>query len=311
MTTLRLVPATGSPIEVSQDGALLGRDPGCDIVLSDGSVSRKHARLEHRAGGWFVVDQGSANGTYVDSARATDTPLRAGQEIRFGAVSFRLEIIAEVGATLLTETEPVATVLQPAVATPARPVPPAVAVPRPAPAPPSAPVRPSAPPAPARVSAPRPPGAAGPFVPKPVKKGHGAGFWITIGCCGCLTVIGLLALLFGAFWWSKTSGAATVAREHISEIRRGDEQAAYARLSESLRSQMSVEQFQELLSAHPALKGNTDATLTGRAYENGRVRLTFALTGSANEQEVVQYSLVSEEGGWRIAAIDFPGPSAP
>jgi hypothetical protein len=309
MTTLRLVPATGNPIEVSQDSALLGRDPGCDIVLSDGSVSRKHARLEHRAGGWFVVDQGSANGTYVDNARATDTPLRAGQEIRFGAVSFRLEIIGEVGATLLTETEPVATVLQPAVPTPAKLAPPAVAVPRPAP--PSASVRPSAPPAPARVSAPRPPGAAGPFVPKPVKKGHGAGFWITIGCCGCLTLVGLIALLFWGFLYSKTSGAATVARDHIADVRRGDQEAAYARLSESLRSQMSVEQFQDLLSAHPALKDNTDATLTERAYENGRVRLIFALTGSSNEQEVVQYALVSEAGGWRIAAIDFPSPSSP
>src|SRR5512138_2305969 len=93
MATLRLVPATGNPIEVTQESALVGRDPACDVVLPDGSVSRKHARLELRGGTWFVVDQGSANGTFLDSVRATDTPVRSGQEIRFGALSFRVEIL--------------------------------------------------------------------------------------------------------------------------------------------------------------------------------------------------------------------------
>jgi hypothetical protein len=144
-----------------------------------------------------------------------------------------------------------------------------------------------------------------------VKKGHGAGFWVTLGCCGCLAILGLVALLAGGWWWSKTGGAADVAREQIAEIRRGDQEAAYARLSESLKAQMSLEQFLDLVSAHPALKDNTDATLRERAYENGRVRLVFALTGSGGAQELVQYLLVSEAGGWRIAAIDFPGPSAP
>jgi pilus assembly protein CpaF len=43
----------------------LGRDPVCDLVLSDLSVSRRHARIEARADGIDLVDE-SVNGTVVN-----------------------------------------------------------------------------------------------------------------------------------------------------------------------------------------------------------------------------------------------------
>ena len=94
MAALRLVPTSGAaPIDVSSDSALVGRDPTCDVVVSDGSISRKHARLERRGEEWAVVDQGSANGTFVDSQRIVETA-RTGQELRFGAIPFTVEIKA-------------------------------------------------------------------------------------------------------------------------------------------------------------------------------------------------------------------------
>ncbi len=113
MATLRLVPASGNPIEITQDQALLGRDPSCDFILNDGSVSRRHARVEKRGTGWAVVDQGSANGTFLDSHRVSDAALRDGQEVRFGSVTYRVEIAGEIdtGATLFGAA-PDATVVQ-------------------------------------------------------------------------------------------------------------------------------------------------------------------------------------------------------
>jgi hypothetical protein len=103
MAMLRLVPATGMPVEVAQDSVLIGRDPACEIVLTDGSVSRKHARIERRGEAWFVVDQGSANGTFVEGDRVTETELLDGQDVRFGAVGFRVETDgAYAGATVMT-----------------------------------------------------------------------------------------------------------------------------------------------------------------------------------------------------------------
>lgn len=43
---------------------LMGREHGNDVVIIDPRASRQHARIERRAGGFFLVDQ-STNGTFV------------------------------------------------------------------------------------------------------------------------------------------------------------------------------------------------------------------------------------------------------
>ena len=88
MATLRLVPVSGPAIDEVKDPTVVGRDPSCEIVVTDGSVSRRHARLERRAGAWWVVDQGSANGTYVNSLKIAEQALKNNQELRFGAMAF-------------------------------------------------------------------------------------------------------------------------------------------------------------------------------------------------------------------------------
>src|SRR6187402_1993434 len=93
MSTLRLVPTSGPPFEVTKDSALIGREPSCDISITDGSISRRHAKIEKRGDGWAVVDQASANGTFIDSQKVGEADLKAGQELRLGAVAFKVEII--------------------------------------------------------------------------------------------------------------------------------------------------------------------------------------------------------------------------
>ena len=41
MADLRLVPSQGSttPVAITQDKVVVGREPSCDLVVSDGSVS--------------------------------------------------------------------------------------------------------------------------------------------------------------------------------------------------------------------------------------------------------------------------------
>jgi predicted component of type VI protein secretion system len=85
---LTLQPAAGgAPIEVRAERVLLGRDPGADVVLNDPSVSRRHAVLERRGSFWVVLDQQSANGTWLDDRRVTEAALQPGQRLRLGAVT--------------------------------------------------------------------------------------------------------------------------------------------------------------------------------------------------------------------------------
>jgi len=48
---------------------LVGRDPQCDIVMTDARVSRHHAALGIEDGRWVLADNGSTNGTYIGGRR--------------------------------------------------------------------------------------------------------------------------------------------------------------------------------------------------------------------------------------------------
>ena len=69
----------------------VGRDPECDIVLSEPTVSRMHARFrrEPHTGMWSVTDLGSHNGTFQDGVLIVPgrpAPLFARTLLRLGGV---------------------------------------------------------------------------------------------------------------------------------------------------------------------------------------------------------------------------------
>jgi len=70
---------------------MIGRDPGCDVVINDSSVSSRHARIliEPEA---KVSDLNSANHTFLNNVRVMDAPLRSGDVIVFGSIATRFEV---------------------------------------------------------------------------------------------------------------------------------------------------------------------------------------------------------------------------
>ncbi len=80
-------PEQGQERRVSGSLAVIGRGSGCEIVLTDDQVSRRHAELAEIGGRWFVSDLGSANGTFVNDRQLTAhdrVPLDAGDRLRLG-----------------------------------------------------------------------------------------------------------------------------------------------------------------------------------------------------------------------------------
>ncbi len=68
----------------------VGRSPTCEIVLSDDSVSRRHAELRFQDGRWTVRDVSSSNGTWVNGRRLRgELEIRRGDVLTFGDVSAR------------------------------------------------------------------------------------------------------------------------------------------------------------------------------------------------------------------------------
>lgn len=301
--------------------ATVGRDPANDVVVPEGSVSRRHARLVRQGSVWSVIDQGSANGTFLDSHRVTDAPLKTGQELRFGGMPYKVEIEgapAEAPAPG-AERGADATVMQatplapppagpPASVTAAYNVPPAprIAPPEPRLATPQPPPPPPPPPAPSRHAA----GPAEPSVsaPPPARRGRGPLFWIGLGCGGCLTVVvGFVALLAGGLYFIARGPLETVSG-HVAKIRAGDVAGAYAQLSAEHQARLSQEDFQAFVDAHSGLKDNADVSVWPPAgsfnRDNDRAHVRARLVARSGLEEVLVCELVQEGGAWRIASLE-------
>jgi hypothetical protein len=90
-------------VEIPGDVAVIGRDPGCDVVINDTKCSRRHAVAEDGPDGLAIRDSGSANGVYVNNQRVERMLLKPGDTIRLGDT--RLTVLPEVGATVVMATE--------------------------------------------------------------------------------------------------------------------------------------------------------------------------------------------------------------
>jgi pSer/pThr/pTyr-binding forkhead associated (FHA) protein len=75
----------------AQQELVVGRDCGCDVVLSDESVSRHHARLRFRDGSWVLQDLDSTNGTLVNGVRVGRCSLRPGDRLTLGTLSLQID----------------------------------------------------------------------------------------------------------------------------------------------------------------------------------------------------------------------------
>jgi len=76
--------AAGSVFEF-QGEAIIGRAPGCEVVIDDARVSKRHARVVCTGGRWVVEDLGSTNGTLLnDRVVATAVGVGPGDRVQVG-----------------------------------------------------------------------------------------------------------------------------------------------------------------------------------------------------------------------------------
>jgi pSer/pThr/pTyr-binding forkhead associated (FHA) protein len=67
---------------------MIGRGAGNHLQLADLKASRQHARLRFAQGMWFIQDQNSSGGTFVNGQRIQATRLNPGDQITIGDTAF-------------------------------------------------------------------------------------------------------------------------------------------------------------------------------------------------------------------------------
>ena len=82
----------GKTAVLGSGGGVIGRSRGCEIVLSDQNVSRRHAEIRPSGGSWIVKDLGSTNGVKVNGRRIREPQsLKRGDRIELGTSSLTFE----------------------------------------------------------------------------------------------------------------------------------------------------------------------------------------------------------------------------
>lgn len=72
-------------INISKVETTLGRDPECDLFIDNIGISREHCRILYRGGRFFLRDNGSSNGTFLNNNRVThESELHDQDEIQLG-----------------------------------------------------------------------------------------------------------------------------------------------------------------------------------------------------------------------------------
>jgi hypothetical protein len=154
----------GHSHEVTLQGtlAVIGRDPACELVVSDPKCSRRHAVLEAGPQGITIRDAGSANGVFVNDRKVERAALKEGDLIRLGDVLLKV-LPEDLPGTLMMGPEDMDAVAEgePAPVDPAAP-----AAAPPADAPPPSILPPVASPAEASLP-PAAPAARAPAAPRP------------------------------------------------------------------------------------------------------------------------------------------------
>ena len=79
-----LLEINGSQYLLTKEKTVLGRGSGCDIVIDDPGISRKHLEIDITPNGVIARDLGSTNGTYVEGHQVPAATLLDGNTITIG-----------------------------------------------------------------------------------------------------------------------------------------------------------------------------------------------------------------------------------
>lgn len=79
---------------------VLGRQAECDVLLTEGHTSRRHAKLLQAEDGYWLEDLGSSNGTFINGKRINGrVRLASGDRLRFDVEEYDFRIHSQAPVT--------------------------------------------------------------------------------------------------------------------------------------------------------------------------------------------------------------------
>lgn len=106
----------GKDLTFDKSAILLGTDASADVRFDpawDKTVSPRHATIEKRSDGWWMIDQ-SRDGCWIDGTRVQQTKIESGSvvELGQGGPRLKLEIVPKLATTAVRQASPEETPVQ-------------------------------------------------------------------------------------------------------------------------------------------------------------------------------------------------------
>src|SRR5215831_5557004 len=98
-------PDRGEQVQLSNKPVTFGSAPACDLVLSDKTVSRRHAMALLEGNEVLVRDLGSTNGSFIQGSRFKEITVGFGAEIRLGRTVIKFLPEEEVVEPKLSDSD--------------------------------------------------------------------------------------------------------------------------------------------------------------------------------------------------------------
>jgi len=81
--------------DITASPTTIGRVQNNDLVINEASVSSNHAELRFEHGDWYVFDQDSFNGTYVNKNKCSSQKLKHGDVVGIGRMQLLFEMVGK------------------------------------------------------------------------------------------------------------------------------------------------------------------------------------------------------------------------
>ena len=103
---ISLKPAKGGPSlgHFYNERIVIGRELGCDMVISSPAISRRHCVIQELEGEFILYDLGSKNGTWHNGTAIERTVLASGDQITLGNYALTFETVPDPAQQHLART---------------------------------------------------------------------------------------------------------------------------------------------------------------------------------------------------------------
>lgn len=119
-------------------------------------------------------------------------------------------------------------------------------------------------------------------------------------------ILGLLVVIVAAVisYVYINGGVASVVKQQLEAIKSGDIATAYALTSKAFQQQTSLDAFSDYLNKYPILKNYEDITFTEKSVGTEEGSLKGILVSNDGSQLEVVFTLVKEEGKWKVQTLN-------